>query len=159
MIVGSKWLEEENEHFLSFCLFSRVLFGGGSIIVWGEIAINNCADLVSSTTLWALYLWALPAQRYIEEVLDSEIYYIVVGENFILMPPVFMVVWQYLKENNISTLDQPDCSHDLTQSNMSVGPARKAFTVHKTNPQLWMNWNLLFQKNGSCCLKTTLGYS
>lgn len=39
---------------------------------------------------------------------------------------------------------------------MSVGPATKAFTVHKTNPQLWMNllesalpeeWKLLPQDN------------
>lgn len=103
-----------NERFIPCCLSSRVPFGGGSIIVWGGITLNDRTDLV------VIRNGSLTAQRCVNEVLDVQVRHRAEaeGDNFIFMhdgarPHAAGIVRQYLQSHNITTLGWPACSPDL----------------------------------------------
>lgn len=103
-----------NERFNPCCLSTRVPFGGGSLMVWGGITVNDRTDLV------IIRNGSLTARRYIDEVLDVQVRHRAEagGDNFIFMhdgarPHAAGLVREYLQVHNISTLDWPACSPDL----------------------------------------------
>lgn len=102
------------ERFAQCNITGRVMFGGGSVMVWGGISLE------AKTELHVFRRPTLDAGTYITDILED---YVVpfapfVGPNFLLMhdnarPHVAHVVRDYLNEVGIGTLDWPARSPDL----------------------------------------------
>lgn len=107
------WRRRE-ERFIPSTVQTSVPFGGGSVMVWGGISINDKTDLV------IIRNGGLTAQRYVDEVLSTQVVprAQVEGQNFILMqdgarPHSARQSIQFLEDHHIRKLDWPACSPDL----------------------------------------------
>ncbi|KDR20647.1 Mitogen-activated protein kinase kinase kinase kinase 3 [Zootermopsis nevadensis] len=88
----------------------NISFGGGSIMVWAGISIDDKTNLVIIRTV----------RRYIHEVLEPHVHphALAFGENFLRMhdsarPHVAGIIREYLQEHNIAILPWPARSPDM----------------------------------------------
>lgn len=102
------------ERYADCAITERDRFGGGSIMVWGGIALDGVTDLVVFDRP------SVTAHSYIEDVLQDHVvpFAFGIGPNFVLMQDnarahVARVTREYLNEVHITVMDWPACSPDL----------------------------------------------
>ena len=102
------------ERYEPIAFFSRIAFGGSSVMVWAGMSKAARTELVFVDR------GTLNAQRYIEEILKDPVlpFAPFLGQNFLLVQDNARLhsarcIMQYLQEVGIRTLDWPTRSPDL----------------------------------------------
>jgi DDE superfamily endonuclease len=102
------------ERYIPGAMVETKAHGGGSIMVWDGITMDSKTDLIIVRN------GSLTAQRYMNEILDTQVRPFAqdVGQEFLFMhdnarPHVANVVQTYLRNHQIQTLPWPACSPDL----------------------------------------------
>lgn len=107
-------LRRPGERYAQCNMVGTMLFGGGSIMVWGGICLGG------RTVLHVVEGGSLNAERYITDILEPIVipFRPFIGDGFILMhdnarPHVAATVSNFLREAEIEVLEHPACSPDM----------------------------------------------
>ena len=105
---------QKNERFKNCCVTEHDRFGGGSVMVWGDISYDG------STVLYGIRNGSLTCIRYRDEILAPivRLYAGAIGDDFILMddnarPHRARIGNEYLQRETIEGMDWPAKSPDL----------------------------------------------
>ena len=105
---------QKNERFKNCCVAEHDRFGGGSVMVWGDINYDG------STGLYVIRNGSLTGIKYRDEILTPivSLYVGAIGNDFILMdgnarPHRARIVNEYLQQESIERMDWPEKSPDL----------------------------------------------
>ena len=140
------------ERYLPPNLLQIVAYGGGSLMVWGEISLNNKTDLIFIRR-------NLTAERYVEVVQNHILPFAhKIGPDFVLMQDgtrahTSRVTTRFLKDSGIQVMDWPPRSPDLNCIEHLCDLIGRCLHNQNTNPKHFRNWKMNCWKNGGSFLK------